>query len=38
MIDKYLEYYKHCFAHLYGFTTEDLRYILDPEEVCGPGY
>ncbi|MDD3387921.1 MAG: restriction endonuclease, partial [Prevotella sp.] len=25
------------FAHLYGLTTEDLRYILDPEDVCGPG-
>lgn len=25
------------FAHLYGFTTEDLRYILDPEDVCGKG-
>lgn len=23
------------FAHLYGLTTEDLRYILDPEDVCG---
>ena len=25
------------FAHLYGLTTEDLRYILDPEDVCGQG-
>ncbi len=25
------------FAHLYGLTTEDLRYILDPEDICGPG-
>ena len=25
------------FAHLYGLNTEDLRYILDPEEVCGKG-
>lgn len=25
------------FAHLYGLTTEDLRYILDPEDVCGVG-
>ena len=25
------------FAHLYGLTTEDLRYILDPEDVCGEG-
>ena len=24
-------------AHLYGLTTEDLRYILDPEDVCGKG-
>ncbi len=24
------------FAHLYGLSTEDLRYILDPEDVCGP--
>ena len=23
------------FAHLYGLTTDDLRYILDPEDVCG---
>ena len=23
------------FAHLYGLTTEELRYILDPEDVCG---
>ena len=25
------------FAHLYGLSTEDLKYILDPEDVCGPG-
>lgn len=25
------------FAHLYGLTTEELRYILDPEDVCGVG-
>lgn len=25
------------FAHLYGLSTEDLHYILDPEDVCGPG-
>ena len=25
------------FAHLYGLDTEDLRYILDPEDVCGEG-
>ena len=25
------------FAHLYGLTTEELRYILDPEDVCGRG-
>lgn len=25
------------FAHLYGLNTEDLRYILDPEDVCGKG-
>lgn len=25
------------FAHLYGLSTEDLCYILDPEDVCGPG-
>ena len=25
------------FAHLYGLTTEDLRYILDPEDACGEG-
>lgn len=25
------------FAHLYGLTTEDLRYVLDPEDVCGEG-
>ena len=23
--------------HLYGLNTEDMRYILDPEDVCGPG-
>lgn len=25
------------FAHLYGLNTEDLHYILDPEDVCGKG-
>ncbi len=25
------------YARLYGLTTEDLRYILDPEDVCGEG-
>lgn len=25
------------FAHLYGLSTEDLRYILNPEDVCGEG-
>lgn len=25
------------FAHLYGLSTEDLRYILDPEDICGEG-
>lgn len=25
------------FAHLYGLSTEDLRYILLPEDVCGEG-
>jgi hypothetical protein len=25
------------FAHLYGLTTDELRYILDPKDVCGPG-
>ena len=25
------------FAHLYGLNTEELRYILDPENVCGKG-
>lgn len=24
-------------AHLYGLTTEELRYILDPEDICGEG-
>ena len=24
-------------AHLYGLTTDELRYILDPEDICGPG-
>lgn len=23
-------------AHLYGLTTDELRYILDPEDICGP--
>lgn len=25
------------FAHLYGLDTEELRYILDPEDICGEG-
>lgn len=25
------------FAHLYDLDTEDLRYILDPEDICGKG-
>ena len=25
------------FAHLYGLNTEDIRYILDPEDICGKG-
>lgn len=25
------------FAHLYGLNTEDLLYILDPEDICGKG-
>lgn len=25
------------FSHLYGLTTEELRYILDPEDICGQG-
>ena len=24
-------------GHLYGLTTDELRYILDPEDICGPG-
>lgn len=24
-------------AHLYGLTTDELRYILDPEDICGIG-
>ena len=24
-------------AHLYGLTTDELRYILDPEDICGTG-
>lgn len=24
-------------AHLFGLTTDELRYILDPEDICGPG-
>ena len=24
-------------GHLYGLNTEDMHYILDPEDVCGPG-
>ena len=25
------------FAHLYGLSTRDLNYILDPEDICGVG-
>ena len=25
------------FAHIYGLNTEDLRYTLDPEDICGKG-
>lgn len=24
-------------AHLFGLTIDELRYILDPEDICGPG-
>lgn len=24
------------YARLYGLTTDELRYILDPEDICGP--
>lgn len=24
-------------GHLYGLNTEDMRYILDPEDICGVG-
>ena len=26
------------YAHLYGFTRDELRYILDPADVMGPDY
>jgi hypothetical protein len=26
------------YAHLYGFTRDELRYILDPEDVYGPDF
>ena len=26
------------YARLYGLTDEDLRYILDPQDVCGPDF
>jgi hypothetical protein len=26
------------YARLYGLTRDELRYILDPTDVCGPGY
>lgn len=26
------------YARLYGLTEEDLRYILDPQDVCGPDF
>jgi hypothetical protein len=25
------------YAHLYGLSTDDLKYILDPEDICGKG-
>lgn len=25
------------YAYLYGLSTQDLQYLLDPEDVCGPG-
>lgn len=25
------------FAHLYGLDSDELRYILDPEDICGQG-
>ena len=27
-----------CYAHLYGLTRDELRYILDPADVMGPDY
>lgn len=27
-----------CYAHLYGLTRDELRYILDPKEVMGEDY
>ena len=26
------------YAHLYGLTRDELRYILDPADVMGPDY
>ena len=26
------------YAYLYGLTTEELRYILDPQDVYGPDF
>jgi hypothetical protein len=26
------------YAHAYGLTRNELRYILDPEDAMGPGY
>jgi hypothetical protein len=27
-----------CYAHLYGLTRDELRYILDPADLMGPDY
>ena len=27
-----------CYAHIYGLTRDELRYILDPADVMGPDY
>ena len=27
-----------CYARLYGLTEEELRYILDPADVCGEDF
>jgi hypothetical protein len=26
------------YAHLYGFTRQELQYVLDPHDVCGPEF